>query len=245
MNRNVNDMKERLQKLISGAGFASRRAAEELIKAGRVRVNGEPASLGMSADPETDIVTVDGKRLRQPEERVYIMLNKPRGYVTTLSDEKGRKTVAELVLGVGRRLYPVGRLDLNSEGLLIMTDDGEAANALMHPSHEVGKTYRVTVSGSEPEEAVRALEAQRDVEGEPIRPAQVRFVEEAEQGRYVLDVTIHEGRNRQVRRMCAAAGLEVRRLVRVAEGELRLGTLQTGRWRRLTPEETSYIRGLE
>lgn len=143
-------MKERLQKLISGAGFASRRAAEELIKAGRVRVNGEPASLGMSADPETDIVTVDGKRLRQPEERVYIMLNKPRGYVTTLSDEKGRKTVAELVLGVGRRLYPVGRLDLNSEGLLIMTDDGEAANALMHPSHEVSKTYRVTVSGAEP-----------------------------------------------------------------------------------------------
>ena len=115
----------------------------------------------------------------------------------------------------------------------------------MHPSNEVGKTYRVTVSGSEPEEAVRALEAQRDVEGEPIRPAQVRFVEETEQGRYVLDVTIHEGRNRQVRRMCAAAGLEVRRLVRVAEGELRLGMLQTGRWRRLTPEETSYIRGLE
>ena len=238
-------MKERLQKLISGAGLASRRAAEEMIKAGRVKVNGETASLGMSADPDTDTVTVDGKRLRQPEKRVYIMLNKPRGYVTTLSDEKGRKTVAELVKGVGRRLYPVGRLDLNSEGLLIMTDDGEAANALMHPSHEVGKTYRVTVSGSEPEEAVRALEAQRDVEGEPIRPAQVRFVEEAEQGRYVLDVTIHEGRNRQVRRMCAAAGLEVRRLVRVAEGELRLGTLQTGRWRRLTPEETSYIRGLE
>lgn len=238
-------MKERLQKLISGAGLASRRAAEEMIKAGRVKVNGETAALGMSADPDTDTVTVDGKRLRQPETRVYIMLNKPRGYVTTLSDEKGRKTVAELVKGVGRRLYPVGRLDLNSEGLLIMTDDGEAANALMHPSHEVGKTYRVTVSGSEPEEAVRALEAQRDVEGEPIRPAQVRFVEETEQGRYILDVTIHEGRNRQVRRMCAAAGLEVRRLVRVAEGELLLGTLQTGRWRRLTPEETSYIRGLE
>lgn len=171
-------MKERLQKLISGAGLASRRAAEEMIKAGRVKVNGETAALGMSADPDTDTVTVDGKRLRQPETRVYIMLNKPRGYVTTLSDEKGRKTVAELVKGVGRRLYPVGRLDLNSEGLLIMTDDGEAANALMHPSHEVGKTYRVTVSGSEPEEAVRALEAQRDVEGEPIRPAQVRFVEE-------------------------------------------------------------------
>lgn len=238
-------MKERLQKLISGAGLASRRAAEEMIKAGRVKVNGETATLGMSADPDIDTVTVDGKRLRQPETRVYIMLNKPRGYVTTLSDEKGRRTVAELVKGAGRRLYPVGRLDLNSEGLLIMTDDGEAANALMHPSHEVAKTYRVTVSGSEPENAVCALEAIREVEGEPIRPAQARFVEETEQGRYILDVTIHEGRNRQVRRMCAAAGLEVHRLVRVAEGELRLGALQTGRWRRLTPEEMGYIRGLE
>ena len=134
-------MKERLQKLISSAGLASRRAAEELIKQGRVEVNGETASLGMSADPELDDIRVNGKRLRISGTRVYIMLNKPRGYVTTLSDEKGRKTVAELVKGAGRRLYPVGRLDLNSEGLLIMTDDGEAANALMHPSHEVGKTY--------------------------------------------------------------------------------------------------------
>lgn len=237
-------MKERLQKLISGAGLASRRAAEEMIKAGRVKVNGETASLGMSADPDADTVTVDGKRLRQPEARVYIMLNKPRGYVTTLSDEKGRRTVAELVKGAGRRLYPVGRLDLNSEGLLLMTDDGEAANALMHPSHEVSKTYRVTVSGTEPEKAVSALEAMREVEGEPIRPAQAHFVEENERGSYVLDVTIHEGRNRQVRRMCDRAGLEVHRLVRVAEGELRLGSLQSGRWRRLTREEIDYIRGL-
>ena len=156
-------MKERLQKLISSAGLASRRAAEELIKQGRVKVNGETASLGMSADPELDDIRVNGKRLRISGTRVYIMLNKPRGYVTTLSDEKGRKTVAELVKGAGRRLYPVGRLDLNSEGLLIMTDDGEAANALMHPSHEVGKTYRVTVSGREPEAAVRELEALREV----------------------------------------------------------------------------------
>ena len=140
-------MKERLQKLISGAGIASRRAAEELILAGRVRVNGETAALGMSADLETDTVLVDGVLLRAPEERMYIMLNKPRGYVTTLSDEKGRKTVAELVQGAGRRLYPVGRLDLNSEGLLIMTDDGEAANAIMHPAHEVEKVYVVTVQG--------------------------------------------------------------------------------------------------
>lgn len=234
-------MKERLQKLISSAGLASRRAAEELIKQGRVKVNGETASLGMSADPELDDIRVNGKRLRISGTRVYIMLNKPRGYVTTLSDEKGRKTVAELVKGAGRRLYPVGRLDLNSEGLLIMTDDGEAANALMHPSHEVGKTYRVTVSGREPEAAVRELEALREVEGEPIRPAQVSFAGETGEGKYMLDVTIHEGRNRQVRKMCAAVGLEVRRLVRIAEGELSLGGLQTGKWRHLTSEELDWL----
>lgn len=234
-------MKERLQKLISSAGLASRRAAEELIKQGRVKVNGETASLGMSADPELDDIRVNGKRLRISGTRVYIMLNKPRGYVTTLSDEKGRKTVAELVKGAGRRLYPVGRLDLNSEGLLIMTDDGEAANALMHPSHEVGKTYRVTVSGREPEAAVRELEALREVEGEPIRPAQVSLAGETGEGKYMLDVTIHEGRNRQVRKMCAAAGLEVRRLVRIAEGELSLGGLQTGKWRYLTSEELDWL----
>lgn len=234
-------MKERLQKLISSAGLASRRAAEELIKQGRVKVNGETASLGMSADPELDDIRVNGKRLRISGTRVYIMLNKPRGYVTTLSDEKGRKTVAELVKGAGRRLYPVGRLDLNSEGLLIMTDDGEAANALMHPSHEVGKTYRVTVSGREPEAAVRELEALREVEGEPIRPAQVSFAGETGEGKYMLDVTIHEGRNRQVRKMCAAAGLEVRRLVRIAEGELSLGGLHTGKWRHLTSEELDWL----
>ena len=234
-------MKERLQKLISSAGLASRRAAEELIKQGRVKVNGETASLGMSADPELDDIRVNGKRLRISGTRVYIMLNKPRGYVTTLSDEKGRKTVAELVKGAGRRLYPVGRLDLNSEGLLILTDDGEAANALMHTSHEVGKTYRVTVSGREPEAAVRELEALREVEGEPIRPAQVSLAGETGEGKYMLDVTIHEGRNRQVRKMCAAAGLEVRRLVRIAEGELSLGGLQTGKWRHLTSEELDWL----
>ncbi len=234
-------MKERLQKLISSAGLASRRAAEELIKQGKVKVNGETAALGMSADPDTDVVTVNGRRLRIAEQRVYIMLNKPRGYVTTLSDEKGRKTVAELVKGAGRRLYPVGRLDLNSEGLLIMTDDGEAANALMHPSHEVGKTYRVTVSGREPEAAVRELEAMREVEGEFIRPAQVSFIAQTGEDRYQLELTIHEGRNRQVRKMCAAAGLEVRRLQRVAEGELRLDGLQCGKWRHLTQEELDWL----
>ena len=234
-------MRERLQKLISGAGFCSRRAAEELIAAGRVFVNGAPASLGDSADPELDTVEVDGVRLSAPAERMYIMLNKPRGYVTTLSDEKGRRTVAQLVAGAGRRLYPVGRLDLMSEGLLILTDDGEAANALMHPSHEVGKTYRVTVSGREPEAAVRELEAMREVEGEPIRPAQVSFIAQTGEDRYQLELTIHEGRNRQVRKMCAAAGLEVRRLQRIAEGELRLDGLQCGKWRHLTQEELDWL----
>lgn len=234
-------MKERLQKLISSAGLASRRAAEEMIKQGKVKVNGTTATLGMSADPDADVITVNGKRLRIAEDRVYIMLNKPRGYVTTLSDEKGRKTVAELVKGAGRRLYPVGRLDLNSEGLLIMTDDGEAANALMHPSHEVAKTYRVTVEGREPEAAIEALEALREVEGEPIRPAQAEMASRGGEGRYSLDVTIHEGRNRQVRKMCAAAGLEVKRLVRISEGELKLGSLPSGKWRSLTEQELGWL----
>ena len=236
-------MKERLQKLISGAGLASRRAAEEMIKAGRVKVNGETAVLGMSADPDTDTVTVDGKRLRQPETRVYIMLNKPRGYVTTLSDEKGRKTVAELVKGVGRRLYPVGRLDLNSEGLLIMTDDGEAANALMHPAHEVEKVYSVTVRGRVTQRQVAAMEALRAIDGMEIRPAKVKLLSSDDEFTR-LRFTIHEGRNRQVRRMCESVNLVVTRLVRTSEGELKLGKLPSGRWRLLTGDEVGYIKSL-
>ncbi len=236
-------MKERLQKLISGAGIASRRAAEELILAGRVSVNGETAALGMSADLETDAVTVDGVPLRAPEERMYIMLNKPRGYVTTLSDEKGRKTVAGLVQGAGRRLYPVGRLDLNSEGLLIMTDDGEAANALMHPAHEVEKVYVVTVQGRATPKQIAAMEALRAVGGKPISPADIKPLRpDGENSR--LRFTIHEGRNRQVRRMCESVGLNVRRLVRVAEGELKLGELPVGKWRELDREELAYVKGL-
>ena len=237
-------MKERLQKLISGAGIASRRAAEELIAAGRVTVNGERARLGMSADPELDRVEVDGEALRLPQSRRCIMLNKPRGYVTTLSDERGRRTVAELVAGAGRRLYPVGRLDLNSEGLLIMTDDGEAANALMHPAHEVEKTYVVTVRGAVTARQCAAMEALRAVDGRPIRPPRLRVLgSDGEKTR--LRFVIHEGRNREVRRICASVGLEVLRLVRTAEGELRLGSLPPGAWRELTPEEMEYIRRLK
>ena len=236
-------MKERLQKLISGAGIASRRAAEELILAGRVSVNGETAALGMSADLETDAVTVDGVPLRAPEERMYIMLNKPRGYVTTLSDEKGRKTVAGLVQGAGRRLYPVGRLDLNSEGLLIMTDDGEAANALMHPAHEVEKVYSVTVRGRVTQRQVAAMEALRAIDGKEIRPAKVKLLSSDDEFTR-LRFTIHEGRNRQVRRMCESVNLVVTRLVRTSEGELKLGKLPSGRWRLLTGDEVGYIKSL-
>lgn len=236
-------MKERLQKLISGAGIASRRAAEELILAGRVSVNGVTASLGMAADPECDLVEVDGVPLGFPSERMYIMLNKPRGYVTTLSDERGRRTVAELVRGAGRRLYPVGRLDLNSEGLLIMTDDGEAANALMHPAHEVEKVYNVTVRGRATPRQAAAMEALRSVAGKPIRPARVQLLRAGEDSSR-LRFVIHEGRNRQVRRMCESVGLTVTRLIRVAEGELTLGDLPSGHWRELTEAELVYVRGL-
>ena len=236
-------MKERLQKLISGAGIASRRAAEKLILSGRVTVNGETATLGMGADLDKDIVEVDGVRIGEMSERMYIMLNKPRGYVTTLSDEKGRRTVAELVEGAGRRLYPVGRLDLNSEGLLIMTDDGEAANALMHPAHEVEKVYSVTVRGRVTQRQVAAMEALSAIDGKEIRPAKVKLLSSDDEFTR-LRFTIHEGRNRQVRRMCESVNLVVTRLVRTSEGELKLGKLPSGRWRLLTGDEVGYIKSL-
>lgn len=229
-------MAERLQKLISAAGIASRRAAEALIAAGRVTVNGETASLGASADRERDTVCVDGVPLRFAAARTYIMLHKPRGYVTTLSDERGRPTVAELVRDAGARLYPVGRLDMDSEGLLLLTDDGAFANALTHPSHEVDKVYRVTVSG-DAAAALPRLRAMREIDGEPIRAPRAELSPDG-----TLTVTIHEGKNRQVRRMCAAAGLSVRRLVRVAEGALTLGDLPVGAWRYLTADEVNSVK---
>lgn len=234
-------MTERLQKIISGAGVTSRRRAEELILAGRVAVNGVPAVLGQSADPAADTVTVDGVPLRREPERTYIMLNKPRGYVTTLSDEKGRRNVAALVANAGKRLYPVGRLDMNSEGLLIMTDDGEAANALTHPSHSVLKTYRVWVAGTGVPVRIPKLQEPMEIDGYRLRPAAVSVVSGGDVGA-LLEIGIWEGRNRQVRKMCETAGLRVTRLVRVSEGELRLGDLPSGKWRYLTPEETAYVR---
>ncbi|MCR4935298.1 MAG: rRNA pseudouridine synthase [Oscillospiraceae bacterium] len=224
-------MGERLQKLISAAGLASRRKAEALILAGRVTVNGQTASLGQSADPATDRICVDGRPLPTPGEHTYLMLNKPRGYVSTLRDERGRRTVAELVADAGVRLYPVGRLDLNSDGLLLMTDDGALAQRLMHPAHAVDKVYRVEVSG-DVEAALPLLRGPMELDGHALAPAQVEQL-----GAMTLRITIHEGRNRQVRRMCAAAGLRVLRLTRIAEGGLTLGDLPPGRWRHLRPEE--------
>ena len=230
-------MLQRLQKCISEAGVASRRAAEQMIEAGRVTVGGVPAVLGQKADPEVDEIRVDGRLLPRRERSVYIMLHKPRGYVTTMRDEQGRKTVAELVQDTHTRVYPVGRLDLDSEGLLLMTNDGTAANAVMHPSHAVDKVYHVTVSGAPLEEAAEAMRAMTDLEGEPIAPPQVRVLDDKR-----LAVTIHEGKNREVRRLCAAAGLTVHRLVRVQEGSLKLGDLRRGTWRYLTESEIRTLK---
>lgn len=198
-------------------------------------VNGETAFIGQKADPDSDRITVDGKPLSQEGEKRYLMLNKPRGYVCTLSDEKGRKTVAELVKDCGARVYPVGRLDLDSEGLLLLTNDGEWMQHLLHPRYEVNKVYEVSVAG-EVRGAQEALSSMTRLNGEPVRPAQVRVLR---QGRdtALLSITIHEGKNRQIRRMCAAAGLHVKRLKRVQEHTLKLGDLPEGAWRDLTEQE--------
>ena len=232
-------MKERLQKILSARGVASRRKAEEMITAGLVTVNGKVAVVGDTADTDVDEILVEGKPLPQQNQYVYILLNKPRGYVTTLSDEKGRKNAAELVAGCGVRVYPVGRLDMDSEGLLLFTNDGEFANLMMHPRHEVDKVYRVWVTNFAPEK-LDALREPIELDGYQIKKPKVRPVR-MEPTRAILDVTIHEGRNRQVRRMCQAAGLEVARLKRIAEGDLRIGDLKPGQWRELEPREIELL----
>ena len=230
---------ERLQKIIAARGVCSRRAAEEWIRQGRVRCNGVVAQIGDTAG-EADEITIDGQPLPAQGEHIYLMLHKPRGYVTTLSDEKGRKNAAQLVADCGARVYPVGRLDMDSEGLLLFTNDGAFANRLMHPSHEVKKTYRVQVRGYSPEN-VRRLREPVELDGYRIRPPEVQVINETQDGA-VLEITIHEGRNRQVRRMCQMAGMYVKRLVRIREGSLALGDLKPGAWRYLTEAE---IRALE
>lgn len=237
-------MKERLQKLIARSGCCSRRAAEILLAEGRVTVNGTVAALGGKADPENDVISIDGKQINFTEPMVYLMLNKPRGYVTTLRDEYGRATAAELVADCGARVFPVGRLDKDSEGLLLFTNDGALMQAMTHPSHQIDKVYEVTVTGELDGAADRlaALTALED--GEPIVPAQTETLWRRD-GQAMLQVTIHQGKNRQIRRMCALSGLQVARLCRVAEDTLTLGTLKSGAWRYLTDAEISALKGSE
>lgn len=233
-------MEARLQKILSAAGVCSRREAEVYLLAGRVAVNGESAVLGQKADPGRDTITLDGKTVAAPSEKIYLMLNKPRAYITTLSDDRGRPAVAELVSACGMRVYPVGRLDWDSEGLLLFTNDGGFAQRLTHPSHQMEKEYLVTVTGNLAGCRDR-LEALRELEdGSPIVPARVK-VRRREPERWTLSIVIHQGLNRQVRRMCALAGLKVRRLLRVREGPLRLGNLPKGQWRRLTDAEVESV----
>lgn len=233
-------MKERLQKILSAAGLASRRASEELIKAGRVSVNGITAALGDSADTDTDIITLDGREIKMPSGHTYIMLNKPKGYVTTMSDEKGRPCVAELVSDVGAKVYPVGRLDMYSEGLLIMTDDGDFANRLMHPSKEIDKTYHAWLDGECGEKALSVLRSPLNIDGYVIKPAEVCVIKKSNEYT-LLSITIHEGRNRQIRKMCEMANLKLTRLKRISEGTLSLGELKPGKWRYLTEKELQEI----
>ncbi|MBP0955177.1 MAG: rRNA pseudouridine synthase [Oscillospiraceae bacterium] len=235
-------MEERLQKILSESGYCSRRKAEELIKAGKVTKNGRPVKLGDKAT-DRDIIAVDGERIFRPKRRkkLYIMLNKPRGYVTTMSDELDRRCVTDLLTGIEERVYPVGRLDRNSEGLLLFTNDGDFANLIMHPSRNVSKTYRVTVPSIVTDEQLAQMSQGIELDGKMTSPATVE-VELATKERSVFRITIHEGRNRQVRRMCEAVGLEVARLKRVSIGPVKLGMLKPGTWRELTPEEIRALK---
>ncbi len=234
------DNKIRLQKFLSEAGVASRRKAEEMIRSGAVKVNGAVAQIGDSVDPKKDTVTVKGKKVIKQGEKRYILLNKPRGYVTTTDDDLGRKCVLELVKDVKERIYPVGRLDRVSEGALIMTNDGAFANAMMHPSKHVPKTYRVTVRPEPTAEQVDILATGVELDGRMTAPADV-YVISKEEGRAVLEIVLREGRNRQIRRMCESQNLEVARLRRIAVGPIKLGMLQTGQWRDLTPAEVESL----
>lgn len=232
-------MKERLQKILSQYGVASRRQAETMILEGRVAVNGQTAALGDTADADCDSIAVDGALLKKAPPMVYFMLNKPRGYVTTLSDEQGRKNVSELMADCGYRVWPVGRLDLNSEGLLIMTNDGELTNMLTHPKGDKKKVYHVWVNGYS-EALLPKLTASILIDGRNTVPAKVRVLHQDKST--MLEFTLFEGRNRQIRRLCEAAGVTVTRLKRVQEDSLHLGDLPIGKWRPLTDAEIMELK---
>ncbi len=237
----MEDNKVRLQKYMAESGIASRRKSEELIAAGKVKVNGVTASIGDKINPKKDIVSVDGRKLTVAKDSVYIMLHKPRGFITTMSDEMDRKCVAELISDVGVRVYPVGRLDKDSEGLLLLTNDGEFANNMTHPSKHVPKTYRVTVRPDITEEQINRFMTGIMIDGKMTLPANVNVISK-EPGRVVLEVVICEGRNRQIRKMCEELDLEVARLKRVAVGPVKLGMLPQGKWRNLTPQEVHLLK---
>ena len=231
-------MTERLQKILSARGVCSRRQAEELLAAGRVTCDGVVCAVGDRADQEVNTICVDGKPLPTGAKPVYIMLHKPRGFVTTLKDEKGRRDVSQLI-DCGTRVYPVGRLDMDSEGLLLFTNDGEFANRMMHPKHEMNKTYHAWVEKCT-DAGLEKVKLPIELDGYRIAPPEVTVLHR-EGNRALLEITIHEGRNRQVRRMCEKAGMYVTRLRRVSEGSLTLGDLPKGKWRYLTEEEIAEV----
>lgn len=230
----------RLQKFLAESGVASRRKSEQLIEDGKVRVNGKVAQIGDKVNPKKDTVTVSGKRIVKTKEFTYILLHKPRGFITTMSDEMDRKCVAELIKDVPARVYPVGRLDRDSEGMLLFTNDGEFANAMTHPTKHVPKTYRVTVRPSISDEQITQLTTGIVIDDRKTAPAQVRVVTK-EEGRVVLEIILYEGRNRQIRKMCEALGLEVARLKRTAIGSIKLGMLKQGAWRELSEDEVRKL----
>lgn len=230
----------RLQKYLAECGVASRRKSEELIESGKVKVNGRVAQIGDKVNPKRDDITVSGKKIVRTKKYTYIMLHKPRGFITTMSDEMDRKCVAMLVKDVPGRVYPVGRLDRESEGLLLMTNDGEFANAMTHPTKHVPKTYRVTVRPSITEEQITKLATGIVIDGRMTAPADVRVIQR-EEGRVVVEIILYEGRNRQIRKMCEELGLEVARLKRTAVGSIKLGMLPQGKWRELTEDEVHKL----
>lgn len=236
----MTDKTERLQKYLAECGVASRRKSEELIEAGKVKVNGVKAQIGDKIDPKRDTVTVSGKKIIKQKANTYIMLNKPRGFITTMSDEMDRKCVAQLVKNVPSRVFPVGRLDRDSEGMLLFTNDGAFANALTHPSKHVSKTYRVTVRPSINEDQLTAIAQGIVIDDKKTAPAEVRVITK-EENRVVLEIILYEGRNREIRKMCEEIGLEVARLRRIAVGSVKLGMLKQGDWRELTEDEVRKL----